>query len=155
MTAKVPKPGGEIDSWCTKCRLILNHRIVAVVATKPVKVECMTCRETHMYRAHPPGQKPAGGGSTTRSSGPREPRVSAVTKAELARAEREKSWEKAIAGKAYTDFRPYRVSEMFQEGDLVRHSKFGDGIVNRVIDAKKIEVLFKDEPRTLAQGMQL
>ena len=38
-------------------------------------------------------------------------------------------------------------------GSRVRHSKFGDGVVTRVIDAHKVEVLFKDEPKTLAQGM--
>jgi hypothetical protein len=52
------------------------------------------------------------------------------------------------------DFRRYDVGQTFKEGDLVRHSKFGDGVVVRVLDAKKIEVLFKDgDARTLAQGM--
>jgi hypothetical protein len=62
-------------------------------------------------------------------------------------------WEKAIAGKAVTDFRKYTVSQTFAEGDLIRHSKFGDGVVTRVLDPRKIEILFKDEARTLAQGM--
>ena len=41
----------------------------------------------------------------------------------------------------------------FREGDLLRHKKFGDGVVTRVIDAHKVEVLFRDEAKTLAQGM--
>ena len=67
--------------------------------------------------------------------------------------DREKMWEKAIAGKGVNDFRKYKVSEVFAEGDLVRHSKFGDGVVTRIIDPKKVEILFKDEPRTLAQAL--
>jgi hypothetical protein len=67
--------------------------------------------------------------------------------------ERERAWEKAIAGKGMSDFRVYRVSHIFKEGDLVRHSKFGDGVVTRVIDQNKVEVLFKDKTLTLAQGL--
>lgn len=52
-----------------------------------------------------------------------------------------------------SDFRNYRVDEIFAEGDLIRHKKFGDGIVTRILDPKKVEILFKDEPRTLAQGL--
>ncbi|AKV02542.1 hypothetical protein AKJ09_09205 [Labilithrix luteola] len=51
------------------------------------------------------------------------------------------------------DFRQYRVSEIFNEGDLVKHSKFGEGVVTRILDQRKVEILFKDEPRTLAQGL--
>jgi hypothetical protein len=36
----------------------------------------------------------------------------------------------------------------------VRHSKFGDGFVVRVIDRGKIEILFQDGPRTMAHGQQ-
>jgi hypothetical protein len=83
------------------------------------------------------------------------PSARAQREAREASAERERTqtWEKAIAGKAPKDFRPYRVSERFSEGDLVRHSKFGDGVVTRVIDVNKVEVLFKEEPKTLAQGL--
>jgi hypothetical protein len=79
--------------------------------------------------------------------------MSAASKAQQAALDRERSWEKAIAGKAVTDFKPYRVDQIFAEGDLIKHKKFGDGIVTRILDAKKVEILFKDEPRTLAQGL--
>ena len=56
-------------------------------------------------------------------------------------------------GHGVHDFKAYSVAANFREGDLLRHKKFGDGVVMRVIDAHKVEVLFKDEARTLAQGM--
>ena len=149
--------GGEVDSFCTKCRMVLNHRIIAMVGPLPKRVECSTCNSHHNYRAHAPGEKPTGGAGastrTTTTSSPRPVRVSGQMKAAQAERAREQTWEKAIAGRAMSDFRAYRVSLAFAEGDLVRHSKFGDGVVARVIDASKIEILFKEGAKTLAQGL--
>ncbi|MBS2013436.1 MAG: hypothetical protein JST00_11140 [Deltaproteobacteria bacterium] len=154
--SKPLRAGGEVDSWCTKCKLVLNHRIIAMVQGTPARVECSTCGSHHNFRARAPGEKaPSTGtrssGGSSASSGPRS--VRGPTKAQQAVMDRERTWEKAIAGKGVHDFRPYRVTEVFAEGDLVRHSKFGDGVVMRVIDPKKVEILFKDEPRTLAQAL--
>ena len=148
---KALRVAGEVDSWCTKCRLVLNHRIVSMKNGKAYQVECLTCRAQHLWRPHAPGEKaPPARGGTERlarpSSAPKSTRVTAAMK-------HEQSWEKAIAGRAVNDFKPYSVGAHFHEGDLLRHKKFGDGVVTRVIDAHKVEVLFKDEARTLAQGM--
>ncbi len=146
--------GGEVDSWCTKCKLVLNHRIIAMVKGVPVRVECSTCMSHHNFRARAPGDKAPAATTTRASSGgaPKSTRMT-VTKAAAAAAEREKSWEKAVLGKAVSEFKNYRVDQIFSEGDLIRHKKFGEGIVTRVLDPKKVEILFKDEPRTLAQGL--
>ncbi len=156
--AKPLRAGGEVDSWCTKCRMWLGHRIVAMVGPAPRKVECQTCGSHHLYRPHPPGEAPKAGGSGAErrvvgGSAPRPARVSHVTRAEAARVEREKVWERATVGKALADFKRYDVGATFREGDLVRHTKFGDGVVTRVLDARKVEVMFRDETRTLAQGL--
>jgi hypothetical protein len=144
---------GEVDSWCTKCRLVLNHRIVSMKNGKAYQVECLTCRSTHLWRPHAPGDKPerpaASGGlgrSSSASSSAKAPRVTAAMR-------HEQSWEKAIAGRGVNEFKTYNVAASFQPGDLLRHKKFGDGVVTRVIDAHKVEVLFRDEARTLAQAM--
>ena len=155
--SKPLKTGGEVDSWCTKCKLVLNHRIIAMVASTPVRVECSTCGSHHNFRPRAPGERAPSvasrsGSSSSSSAGPRSTR-SSVTKAQQALLEREKMWEKAIAGKAVNEFRSYRVDQTFAEGDLIRHKKFGDGVVTRILDPKKVEILFKDEPRTLAQGL--
>src|SRR3974390_1921465 len=63
----MPKPlrvAGEVDSWCTRCRLVLNHRIVSMKSGKPHQVECLTCRATHLWRPSAPGERaPASAGS--------------------------------------------------------------------------------------------
>jgi len=160
--AKPLKAGGEVDSWCTKCKLVLNHRIIAMVGPVPARVECSTCGSHHNFRAKAPGDKTtvtrasaggasAGGRTASVSSSPRSTR--GPTKAQQAIIDRERTWEKSVNGRAVSDFRAYRVSEIFEEGDLVRHSKFGDGVVTRLLEGKKVEILFKDDARTLAHGL--
>jgi hypothetical protein len=150
------KTGGDVDSWCTKCRLMLTHRIVAMVGPKPVRVECETCHSQHNYRERPPGEvapKAAGSPRVVSASGTRAPRATSATRLEQERREREQSWERAVSGRLVSDFVKYNVRGTFQVGDLIKHSKFGDGVVTRIIDAHKIEILFRDEPRTLAQAL--
>jgi hypothetical protein len=150
----MPKPlrvAGEVDSWCTRCRLVLNHRIVSMKSGKPYQVECLTCRTQHLWRPNAPGDRPAptsvSSRSTAASSSPsKPPRMTHAMR-------HEHQWEKAIAGKGVAEFKAYNVAASFQEGDLVRHKKFGDGVVTRVIDPHKVEVLFRDEAKTLAQGL--
>jgi hypothetical protein len=115
-------------------------------------VLCLTCNTQHLYRPNAPGEKAekassGGGGSRAPAS------VRGPTRAEQARMGREQTWEKAIAGRGMNEFKAYNVSAVFREGDLVRHKKFGDGVVTRVIDAGKVEILFKDEPKTLAHNL--
>ena len=153
---KILRVAGEVDGWCTKCRFVLNHRIVSLKNGKPHQVECLTCRTQHLWRPHSPGEKPAAatdGGRSGRSPsegpGTRATRGTRVTPT----MRREQQWEKAILGHGVNEFKSYAVGASFREGDLLRHKKFGDGIVTRVIDAHKVEVLFRDEARTLAQSM--
>jgi hypothetical protein len=158
MATNQHKPGGEIDAWCTSCRADRLHRIIAVVGNNPKKVECLSCKGHHLYRptqaqkeaaaAHKRASKGEGASTTTRTS-----RTSITPK------KREEdliaSWEKAIAGQPFDAFKPYRINETFAKGELIRHAKFGEGIVANVIDANKCEILFRDGMKTLAQSMQL
>lgn len=164
MTTKKPKTGGEIDSYCTKCKLDLTHRIIAMVGDEVKKVECKTCGSHHLYR-RPKTEKAAPAvtfKSKVTSSGKREvteekepPRRTVSAKAAAA-AQRERDqtshWEHAIAGQPVSAFKPYRITLSFGIGELVRHPKFGDGVVARVIDRGKVEILFQDGLKTMAHG---
>jgi hypothetical protein len=161
-TTKKPKTGGEIDAYCTKCRLDLTHRIIAMVGDVVKKVECKTCNSHHLYRrpktereaAHARLEKRAearkvagtGGGGT---------KAARAERAERAEREMVSTWEHAIAGQPTTAFKPYRITLNLGVGELIRHSKFGDGVVQKVLDQGKVEILFKDGPRTMAQGQPL
>lgn len=153
-TSKPLKAGSEIDAWCTKCRMDLLHRIIAMDGTKPARVECRTCMGHHAYRKpkNAPPEPRAARSSTPRSTTPRSPSARAQAAA-LSERQREADWEKRVGGQPFSAFKPYRATQSFETGDLIRHFKFGDGYITRVIDPKKVEVMFKDGPRTLAQAL--
>ena len=161
--SKQYKAGGEVDAWCTKCLLMLGHRIIAVDDGVPAKVECQTCDGVHNYRAHAPGQKPAAtatkratASKTTKSGAPKAPRRDRASREEAeqkAAALSLRQWESSVSGHHPTDFRSYAFRETFKANELMRHSKFGDGIVVEVIDRQKIRVLFRDEARVLAHSV--
>jgi hypothetical protein len=139
----------------------LLHRIIAMEGPKIARVECRTCGGHHNYRRPKSGPathpvkgterpaKTATSGSTRSAS--LSPRKQAAQDAER---EREQTWEKAVLGKPVTSFRAYRATQTFNSGDLIRHGKFGDGYIVRIIDRQKVEVMFKDGPRTLAQSLE-
>ena len=51
--SKPLKVAGEVDSFCTKCKMVLNHRIVSMKLGKAHQVMCLTCDGAHLYRADP------------------------------------------------------------------------------------------------------
>lgn len=150
---KKPYTGGEIDAFCTKCKMDLNHRIIAMVVDDVKRVECLTCHGQHNYRrpaaererekeqkAH---TKAIHAGTSTKREPKSAPKTERSNKA---------SWEKSIAGQPASAFKSYSIKSGFNPGDLVRHSKFGDGVIARVLDPHKVEILFEDGPRTMAQN---
>jgi len=149
--------GSEVDAYCTKCRLDLGHRIIAMHGEAIKKVECLTCRTHHLYRrpqserdkAHATAATRRAERSSKTGTGSAAKRASSAARQER---EQTQSWERAIAGQPTSAFKAYRISLNLGVGELVRHSKFGDGVVARVIDANKVEVLFKDGAKTMAQG---
>jgi len=143
----------EVDAYCTKCKLDLGHRIIAMVGDVIKKVECLTCHSHHLYR--PPRSAPRGSaaGSAVRKrvdrpvAGSGKPPVS-VRSAELRR------WEQAIMGRSADEFVAYAMDHAFAAGQLVRHPRFGDGVVVEVRDPDKVSILFETGVRTLAHNRQ-
>lgn len=163
MTTKKPKTGGEIDSWCTKCKLDLTHRIIAMVGDVVKKVECKTCGSHHLYRA-PKSERERAKAVKAAARPEREPKSARPASSKASerasahsRAERDlvAAWEHAIAGQPATAFKPYRITLALSMGELVRHSKFGDGVVYRVVDPTKVEILFKDGVKMMAHNQQV
>jgi hypothetical protein len=42
--------GDDIDDFCVRCKRIMNHAVVSVIAAAPAKVRCRTCHSDHDYR---------------------------------------------------------------------------------------------------------
>jgi hypothetical protein len=134
------KPGGTIDSWCGKCKLILSHTIEAMVGLKPARVHCNTCNAQHTYKAYKPGEAP---GARKREAGdgqtPQAPKV---------RASRYQSLLKKNTGTAKT----YSIKDRYAPGDVLDHPNFGCGVATAVKDGTKIEVLFEGGSKVLVHG---
>src|SRR5215218_6390706 len=95
------KPGSEVDAWCTSCKADKMHRIIAVVNGNPKKVECLSCKGHHLYRATA-AQKEAAAAHKRASKGdsaaaPRPSRVSALSTARKREEDLVATWEKSIA----------------------------------------------------------
>lgn len=145
----------EIDAWCTKCRLTLGHRIVALVAGAPKRVVCLTCGSEHNYR--PPRKENTGPSVHVRSDRSERSATSGGTSAgarvaQKARAESERyeTWASRTLGKAVDAFTRYSMDRTFHAGELVMHPKFGEGYVEQVLEGGKVNVAFRDGPRILA-----
>ena len=144
---KTLSAGSEIDAWCTKCKLDLGHRIIAMVEDRPKRVVCSTCGSQHNYRAPKTLTTGVRIRKITKSVAPKSP--SARAKAEN---DRQVEWERRIAGNTLESFKRYTIDKVFEPDDLVTHKKFGEGYVVDVLDPKKVTIMFKDGLRTLAQG---
>jgi hypothetical protein len=138
--------GGEIDAWCTKCRLDLGHRIVAVVHGRPKRVICMTCGSEHNYR-EPRGQTTQARSHSTKRGG--KPTRKTTDRQSRQEAERLQSWRERTGAQAREAFTAYSTDQRYDRDQLVYHRKFGAGYVVEVLEDKKVAVMFQDGVKTL------
>jgi len=125
--------GGDIDAYCTKCKLNLEHFVLAVVAGAVVKVKCKTCGSTHRFKATPAAKPKA----VKKGSGGTKSFVSVQAQ-----------WEAAVDAAQGPEL-PYDMASSFNNGDFIVHSFFGKGVVLKTY-SKKCSVLFRDKERLLA-----
>ena len=50
-TANTKEVGKETLAYCTSCKMDLNHVIVAMKGDRLAKVQCLTCKKEHAYKA--------------------------------------------------------------------------------------------------------
>lgn len=146
MNTRKLSAGDIIEARCTRCRDILNHRIVAMVAEKVVRVECNTCGGVHNYYP-PPSLKPVktpGGSATVKKSAatPRTP------KRDPQQSEREE-WLSLRANMRLDRAIAYSMAGAFRTDDLVDHPSFGLGVVKLMVPPNKMQVLFEDGMKLL------
>jgi hypothetical protein len=144
-------PGDDVEAWCTRCRMNLNHRIIAVVRNQIQRVHCLTCGGDHKY--YPPKYPSE---SSEKSS--RAPLVSRTAAGRLAaRQPAEKSSTKAL--REWERFMqempegtvplPYSASGKYSADDFIEHPVFGTGRIIDLVAAEKMQVIFKDGRKVL------
>ena len=132
------KVGGELEAWCTSCRQMKWHVIVALVAGRPAKVECHGCHKQHQYRATPPGTPAEGSARSPRARASR-PAAAAAPTDDL---------DAMIAGRG-GEARAYSPNERFEVNDVVRHPSFDVGVVTATPAPQKVEIAFRDGRKIL------
>ncbi len=130
--------GGNVESWCGKCKSEREHKIVAMIENAPKKVICNTCKAQHNFRSKP-------------SEKIREKPKTSTRKVKSHEANYEGCLSR-LTGGDFSKAKKYSIKGNFKKDEIIDHSLFGIGIVSSVIQFKKIEVLFKDEPKMLVQN---
>ncbi len=131
--------GGDIDSWCTKCKIMILHTVVSMKddGKTPKRVECNSCHGAHMYRANPPGTRKKSSSSSSKAG-----------RSTL----RASDYDRMMEGRNPAAARRYSPKTQFTVGEVIAHPKFGTGVTTMLKDKTKIEVLFPDGPRVLVHA---
>jgi hypothetical protein len=139
------KTGGEVDAFCTRCKMDLAHTILAMVGTKVVRVRCNTCGGDHAFRGK---QESASSARPARAPTPRASSGGGgSTKAERAVV----SFEEQLAGKDVANAPRYSPQTTYAVDQVLHHPTFGVGLV-REVRGDKVEVAFRVETKTLVHG---
>ena len=128
--------GSDVEAYCTKCKMVLAHTVVAMQGSKPRRVKCNTCAGDHNYRATKPVARAAvvkkaakGGKTPTKRT--------------------RQSWDEVMQEASAKPHKTYSMSGSFGEGDWIEHTKFGLGCVQLFTPPNKITVRFADSTRML------
>ena len=141
--------GDETDSICPRCDDETIHRVVAMKEKKIHLVVCGRCNSQHRYR-------PSLATMTRKVALPSERQAKVLKKVESAMTSRPqlslKEWQalKEVAGEM--EPLPYDPTASYSERQIISHPTFGLGIVHRVIDRSKIEVVFEYEVKILVMN---
>lgn len=146
MNLRTIGPGDDVEAWCTRCQMDLNHRIIAFVDGRPKRVICLTCNSHHNY--HPPKSGPVEEKKTRVVNTPRA--LKAAVKSQDTASRSSGEWKTFM--KDYNEdspVRPYSVFEGYSLSEFVEHPIFGLGKVIEISGAQKITVTFRDGRKTL------
>ncbi|MEN6374766.1 MAG: hypothetical protein ABFD75_08310 [Smithella sp.] len=147
----MPQIGENIDAYCSKCKLMLAHVIMSKVDGAVSKVKCKTCGAEHKYRPLKPVDK--------------------KTVVHKPAARKEKTEKKTNAAKVKVNDAPlqwdtknrnmdgsvtikdYSIHDQYSTKDVVNHSVFGLGFVERIVSDKSMDVLFCDSVKLMAMNI--
>ncbi len=128
--------GKDVEACCRKCGEVW-HVVVARAEGRIAQVECKQCGARHRYR-------PVGGEGQSRS--PRRRSASA------GRSTSPRKRKPVVEADTSRPRRPFRASDTYQVGDRIVHATFGEGVVQAVVGARKIECLFDVGTKTLVHA---
>ena len=125
--------GGEVDSWCGKCKEMTTHNIVAMVGDQPKQVICQVCNSRHDFRTEPPARHRKASGSVPTTGGGTEGATARRNEdRELAkRQEAKRQLQKELADAA--EPRTFDPKARYKAGEIIVHPEHGRGKIENVL----------------------
>ena len=121
-----------IEEWCPICKDIKPHAIVG-----DGKIACAECNHEHHREVE------------TKGTPVQKSLLSAED--ESSAANLKAAWARLTAVDA-GEIKAYTIRLKLKEGDVMKHTKFGIGVVVEMTDSTKAEVLFEDGKHRLVCG---
>jgi hypothetical protein len=127
--------GGEVDSWCGKCKEMTTHNIVAMVGDQAKQVICQVCNSRHDFRTEPPARhKKAASGATTSTAGGAVADTAArrnedreLQKRQEAKRQLQKELSDAVEPRTFDPKARYKA------GEIIVHPEHGRGKIENVL----------------------
>ena len=147
----MPIVGENIDAYCSKCKLVLAHVIMFKVGGTVNKVKCNTCGAEHKYRPEKPAAKKTAVNKTLTL------KETAARKTDTAKIKSNNApmqWDiKSRNMDSSVPVKDYSIHGQYSTKDVVNHSVFGLGFVERIVSDKSMDVLFCDSVKLMAMNI--
>jgi len=136
----VNKVAKDVVAYCVSCKMDLAHTVVAMDGETVKKVLCNTCKKEHVYRA------PKGEAAPTKKKKPvRKTRAKKIVAPDVL-------WEKALEPAQDFPSKLYTFDGSFESGEKIDHKTFGMGLITKLIQPNKMEVIFKEGTKIMIRG---
>lgn len=139
-------PGKDILGYCMKCKLNLAHTITSMVEDEVSKVTCNTCGKGKAPKKFRPPK------TEKKKAAPRATKKSSVEKplsmAKAATADVD-DWNQLNKTNLTATPPEYALAAVYGLNECITHPKFGVGFINKVINDKRMEVLFESGRKML------
>jgi len=131
--------GDTIESQCRRCNDRTGHNIVSIVEGEVSKVECRVCGSLHKHRA----SKASSGSKRTAASKPSAAKQRSQKKKKAEEPVIDAEWQRQMEGRNEAEALAYSMEGRYRPHDLLDHPQFGIGVVQRIVQQNKMDVIFQ------------
>ena len=137
--------GAEIEAFCPRCKAETTHVVASLMGEKIRRIKCRSCSSEHNYhRSLLLRQRLARSEEVPVARARRREEASSLSAARM--------FDEQMIGRNPTQAKVYLIKEKYYVEDLLTHSLFGIGLVMKIKEDEKIEVLFRSGAKVLAHN---
>lgn len=145
--AKKSEVGKEIEAQCRKCKTDTVHVITTIKDDVIKKVMCKSCNGTHAY-------KPVESEEAPKKKRGRPRKTVADGAVKPIRRRRKADWSTLMTKIDEELIVDYKMDADYGEIEAINHKKFGVGIITKILAENKIQVVFEENTKVLAQNWE-